>query len=136
MRQQLESQAITRLAEELHSDVFTISHILESLVRPGRDPRSDLPGPIFRREVLHLDDLRPGMELTGAVRNVVDFGAFVDVGLKDSGLVHVSQMSTQYVSSPYDVVSVGDIVTVWVTEIDIERRRIGLSLIPPEQSGL
>ncbi|CAK9006631.1 Uncharacterized protein YdcI [Durusdinium trenchii] len=136
VRQQLESQAITRLAEELHSDVFTISHILESLVRPGRDPRSDLPGPIFRREVLHLDDLRPGMELTGAVRNVVDFGAFVDVGLKDSGLVHVSQMSTQYVSSPYDVVSVGDIVTVWVTEIDIERRRIGLSLIPPEQSGL
>ncbi len=105
--------------------------ILAQLIRPGRDPREDLPPPIFKQGVLKLDDLSPGMELTGAVLNVVDFGAFVDIGLHDTGLVHISQLSTKFVRDPHEVVSVGDIVRVWVHEIDKTRRRVSLSMIPP-----
>ena len=100
----------------------TLRDILDALARPGRDPREDLPPPIFKKGILKLEDLQPGMELKGTVLNVVDFGAFVDIGLKDSGLVHISQMANRYVKSPYDVVAVGDVVTVWVLKVDAERR--------------
>src|SRR5205823_7383165 len=115
----------------LEIGVPTLRDILDSLARPGRDPREDLPPPVFRKGILKLEDLQPGMELKGTVLNVVDFGAFVDVGLKDSGLVHISQMANRYIKNPYDVVAVGDVVTVWVLAVDQERRRVSLSMIKP-----
>ncbi|MCL6452575.1 MAG: RNA-binding transcriptional accessory protein [Alicyclobacillus sp.] len=106
----------------------TLRDILEALERPGRDPRDDVPGPVLRTDVLTLEDLSPGMELTGTVRNVVDFGAFVDVGLKTDGLVHVSQLAERYVKHPLDVVAVGDIVRVRVLQVDAARQRLGLTM--------
>ncbi len=119
---------IEELAEVLEVGVLTLTDILDDLVRPGRDPRDSLPGPIVRRDVLTIDDLREGMVVSGTVRNVVDFGAFVDIGVKQDGLVHVSEMGEKYVRDPYAVLSVGDIVRVRVISVDKERGRIGLSM--------
>ena len=119
------------LAEELAIGVPTCRDILAALARPGLDPRSELPGAIFRKGILKLEDLEPGIELKGTVLNVVDFGAFVDVGLKDSGLVHISQLANRFVKSPHEIVSVGDVVTVWVREVDLTRRRVSLTMLPP-----
>jgi uncharacterized protein len=119
------------LATEFGIGELALADIIESLARPGRDPRDDLPPPIFRRDVIKLDDLEVGMELHGTVLNVVDFGAFVDVGLPDSGLVHVSQLANTFVRDPHDAVAVGDQVRVWVTSIDKERRRVALTMIEP-----
>jgi uncharacterized protein len=105
--------------------------MIEALCKPGRDPREDLPPPIFRKDVVKFEDLQTGMELRGTVLNVVDFGAFVDVGLSDSGLVHISQLSSGYVRDPHDVVAVGDQVRVWVSAIDKDRRRVALTMIEP-----
>ena len=116
------------LAAVLDVGPMTLADILDDLVRPGRDPRDDLVGPVLRRDVLTIDDLREGMVLTGTVRNVVDFGAFVDIGVKQDGLVHVSEMAEKYVRDPYALVSVGDILKVRVITVDKERGRIGLSL--------
>lgn len=127
----LKSIGRSELATELAVGTSTLNDIVDSLLRPGEDPRTELPGPIFREGILKLDDLTPGMELTGTVLNVVDFGAFVDIGLKNSGLIHISRMSNGYVSSPHDVLSVGDVVTVWVDSIDTERKRVSLSKIKP-----
>jgi uncharacterized protein len=109
----------------------TIYDIAEALALAGQDPRADLPPPIFRKGLLKLEDLQPGMELKGTVLNVVDFGAFVDVGMKDSGLVHISQMANRYIKSPHDVAAVNDIVTVWVLSLDKERNRVSLTMIKP-----
>ena len=106
----------------------TLTDIFDNLIKPGRDPRDELPKPILRSDVLKMGDLREGMTLKGTVRNVVDFGAFVDIGVKQDGLVHVSQMADRYVKNPLEVVSVGDVVEVKVISIDIERGRIGLSM--------
>ncbi len=119
------------VANRLHAGLPTVRDIIGSLARPGRDPREDLPPPVFKKGILKIEDLQPGMDLKGTVLNVVDFGAFIDVGLKDSGLVHISQMANRYVKSTYDVVSVGDVVTVWVLAVDKERHRVSLSMIPP-----
>ena len=119
------------MAARLHVGVPTVRDILDALARPGRDPREDLPPPIFKKGILKLEDLQPGMELKGTVLNVVDFGAFVDIGLKDSGLVHISQMANRYIKSPYDVVAVGDVVTVWVLTVDKDRHRVSLTMIQP-----
>ena len=119
------------MAAELNVGPLLLKDIVAQLTRPGRDPREDLPRPIFKRGILKLDDLTPGMELFGTVLNVVDFGAFVDIGLHDSGLVHVSQLANRYVRDPHEVVSVGDIVKVWVLEIDKSRRRVSLTMIAP-----
>ena len=105
--------------------------IIEALGRPERDPRDDLPKPIFKKGILKLEDLIAGMELKGTVLNVVDFGAFVDIGLKDSGLVHISQLANRYIKTPHDVVSVGDVVTVWVMSVDQERKRVSLTMVKP-----
>ena len=96
--------------------------------KPGRDPREDLPKPILRSDVLKMEDLKEGMILTGTVRNVIDFGAFVDIGVKNDGLVHISEMSDKYVKNPMDVVSVGDIVKVRVIKIDLEKKKVSLSM--------
>jgi uncharacterized protein len=119
------------VARHLEAGLPTVRDMLEALARPGRDPREDLPAPIFRKGILKLEDLQPGIELKGTVLNVVDFGAFVDIGLKDSGLVHISQMANRYIKSPYEVVAVGDIVTVWVLNVDQDRRRVSLTMIKP-----
>jgi uncharacterized protein len=119
------------LSAQFDAGAMLLKDILAQLARPGRDPREDLPTPIFKKGVIKLDDLTPGMELKGTVLNVVDFGAFVDIGLHDTGLVHISQLANKYVRDPHDVVSVGDIVTVWVHEIDKTRRRVSLTMIPP-----
>jgi uncharacterized protein len=119
------------LATELAIGQLTLDDMIEALCRPGRDPREDLPPPIFRKDVVKFEDLQAGMELRGTVLNVVDFGAFVDVGLSDSGLIHISQLSAGYVRDPHDVVAVGDQVRVWVTSIDKDRRRVALTMIQP-----
>lgn len=120
-----------QLIQELSVDRYTLQQVLDALLRPGRDPRADLPAPAFRTGILTLADISAGMELDGVITNVVDFGAFVDVGLKHDGLVHISRMSTEFVSSPLDVVSVGQPVRVWVESIDLARERVGLTLLPP-----
>jgi protein Tex len=130
-REALARLPVEAVAAELQVGVPTLRDIVDSLARPGRDPRSELAGPIFRKDILKMSDLVEGMELRGTVLNVVDFGAFVDVGLKESGLVHVSRMATHFISSPHDKVSVGDVVTVWVLGVDIERKRVSLSMVPP-----
>ena len=107
---------------------LTLNDIIKELSKPGRDPREDMPKPILRSDVLKFEDLKEGMVLTGTVRNVIDFGAFVDIGVKHDGLVHISQMSEGFVKNPRDVVSVGDIVKVKVLNIDFERQKVGLTM--------
>ncbi|NLI93837.1 MAG: RNA-binding transcriptional accessory protein [Peptococcaceae bacterium] len=116
------------LAKELQAGIPTVKDIIEALQRPGRDPREDLPRPLLRKDITRLEDLRQGMILEGTVRNIVDFGIFVDIGLKNDGLVHISQLRDQYVRHPMEVASVGDIVRVRVLQIDVERGRVGLSM--------
>ena len=120
---------VRQLAEKLGAGVNTVEDIMEVFVAPLRDPRDDVEAPILRSDVLKLEDLKPGMELKGTVRNVVDFGAFVDCGVKDDGLVHISQLTKEYVKHPLDVVSVGEIVTVWVKDVDLKRHRLQLTMI-------
>jgi uncharacterized protein len=131
LREKLKGLAPEEVGTRLAVGVPTVKDIIEALARPGRDPRDDLPPPVFKKGILKLEDLQPGMELKGTVLNVVDFGAFVDIGLKDTGLVHISQMANRYVKSPYDVVSVGDIVTVWVIAVDQQDHRVSLTMIRP-----
>lgn len=121
-------ESLTELAALLEVGEPTLADILESLAKPGRDPRDELPPPLLRQDVLSIEDLREGMILSGTVRNVVDFGAFVDIGVKQDGLVHISQLANRYIKSPFEVVSVGDVVKVKVIKIDADRGRIGLSL--------
>lgn len=110
---------------------YTFNDILDAFVAPLRDPRDKFDKPVLRSDVLHLEDLKPGMELQGTVRNVVDFGAFVDCGVKEDGLVHTSRMSKKFIKHPLDVVSVGDIIKVWVVNVDLGRGRVELTMIPP-----
>jgi len=119
------------LGTELGVGQLALDDMIEALCRPGRDPREDLPPPIFRKDVVKFEDLQVGMELRGTVLNVVDFGAFVDVGLSDSGLIHISQLSAGYVRDPHDVVAVGDQIRAWVSAIDKDRRRVALTMIAP-----
>lgn len=119
------------LAKESGVGEPTLRDIVDALARPDRDPREDLPQPIFKRGVLKLEDLVEGMELKGTVLNVVDFGAFVDIGLKDSGLVHISQLANRYIKNPHEIISVGDVVTVWVMTVDHERKRVSLTMVKP-----
>ena len=120
---------LERLAGELGIGLPTLTDILSELKKPGRDPREELPKPLLRRDVLELKDLKPGMELTGTVRNVIDFGAFVDVGVHQDGLVHISRMADRYIRHPSDVVKVGDVVKAWVVETDPERKKIALTMV-------
>ncbi|WP_166820465.1 Tex family protein [Thalassoroseus pseudoceratinae] len=122
------------LSSDINIGLPTCRDILEALARPGRDPRAELPGVLFKKGVLKLEDLANGMKLQGTVLNVVDFGAFVDIGLKDSGLVHISKMANRFVSNPHEIVAVGDVVTVWVLNVDLERRRVSLTMLPPEST--
>ncbi len=128
LRMKLKSVNVAEMAKELNIGEMTLTDIIEELSKPGRDPREDMPKPILRSDVLKIDDLKEGMVLTGTVRNVIDFGAFVDIGVKHDGLVHISEMSDKFIKNPSDVVSVGDIVKVKVIKIDKERQKVGLSM--------
>ncbi|MEG0392949.1 MAG: S1 RNA-binding domain-containing protein, partial [Anaerovoracaceae bacterium] len=116
------------LAAELEIGVPTLTDIIDEIKKPGRDPREDAPPVIFRRDVRSIEDMEVGMEMTGTVRNVVDFGAFVDVGVKNDGLVHISELSNRFVKHPMDVVSVGDTVKVKIIEIDKQKGKIALTM--------
>lgn len=121
-------KAVEKLAADLDAGVPTVADIIEEVKKPGRDPREDAPPVVFRNDVRSFDDLEVGMELEGTVRNVVDFGAFVDIGVKNDGLVHISELSRKYVKHPMDVVSVGDTVRVRIIKIDREKQKIGLTM--------
>ena len=126
--EKLKTLDISTLSKELEIGEMTLTDIISELSKPGRDPRDDMPKPILRNDVLKFEDLTEGMILTGTVRNVIDFGAFVDIGVKYDGLVHISEMSDSYIKSPSDILSVGDIVKVKVIKIDSERKKVGLSM--------
>ena len=128
LRQKLKTVDIEKTAKELEIGEMTLADIIAELSKPGRDPREDMPKPILRQDVLKLEDLKEGMILTGTVRNVIDFGAFVDIGVKYDGLVHISEMSDKYIRNPSDLVSVGDIVKVKVIKIDMDRKKVALSM--------
>ena len=128
-KETLKKQVPVKLSEELNSDIYTIQDIIKELLNPGLDPRDTLEAPILKSDVLHIEDLKVGMELQGTVRNVASFGAFVDIGLHDDGLVHISKMSKSFVKNPNDIVNVGDIVTVYVDGIDLVKQKVQLSLI-------
>ena len=123
--------SVEKLAESLSVGEETLTDILAGLTQPGRDMRVEMPAPLLRTDVLSMEDLKPGMELTGTVRNVIDFGAFVDIGVKQDGLVHISKLSKKFVKHPTDVVSVGDIVTVWIEQVDTKKGRISLTMLSP-----
>ena len=128
IRANLNTVNAEKLATELNIGVPTIKDIIKELQKPGRDPRDEMPKPVLRSDVLKIEDLKEGMILTGTVRNVIDFGAFVDIGVKNDGLVHISEMSDKYIKNPMDIVSVGDIVKVRVIKIDLEKKKVGLSM--------
>ena len=128
LKKKLKTIDVSKMSKELEVGELTLADIISELSRPGRDPREDMPKPILRSDVLKLEDLKEGMVLTGTVRNVIDFGAFVDIGVKHDGLVHISEMSDKFIKNPSEIVSVGDIVKVKVIKIDTERQKVGLSM--------
>ena len=128
IQNKLKTVDIAKTSTDLNVGEMTLTDIIEELSKPGRDPREDMPKPILRIDVLKLEDLKEGMVLTGTVRNVIDFGAFVDIGVKHDGLVHISEMSEKFIKNPSDIVSVGDVVKVKVIKIDKERQKVGLSM--------
>ena len=128
----MEEIGVKKLAEELGVGEPTLKDIARELQKPGRDPRDDLPKPVLRTDVLAIEDLAPGMELMGTVRNVIDFGAFVDIGVHQDGLVHISRMSNRFIKHPAEVVKVGDVIKVWVVEVDAKKKRIALTMLPPK----
>ena len=133
VKEKLAQLDVADLAQQLSIGKETITDILKSLMQPGRDMRDEMPAPLLRKDVLSMDDLKPGMELMGTVRNVIDFGAFVDIGVKQDGLVHLSKLSRSFVKHPKDVVAVGDIVTVWIEQVDTAKGRISLTMVDPTQ---
>lgn len=129
----VETLGTEKVAEKVGIGIPTLKDILKELLRPGRDPRDELPPPMLRTDVMDIKDLLPGMELKGTVRNVIDFGAFVDIGVHQDGLVHISQIADRYIKHPSDVLKVGEVVTVWVLSVDIQKQRIGLTMKKPTQ---
>ena len=129
VRERADAYGLEKLAAEAGIGLPTLRDILDELRKPGRDPRDDLPKPVLRTDVLDMKDLKPGMELTGTVRNVIDFGAFVDIGVHQDGLVHISRMSDRFIRHPSEVVKVGDVVRVWVVSVDEGKKRIALSMV-------
>lgn len=131
LRERLQQVDANALSKRLDAGLPTVEDILKSLAKPGRDPREDIQKPLLRTDVMSLEDLQVGMEFQGTVRNVIDFGAFVDIGVKQDGLVHISKLSNRYVKHPLDAVAVGDIVTVWIEQVDVNRGRISLTMLQP-----
>ncbi len=132
LKEAISSIVAEEVAAEMGIGEITIHDITEALVSPERDPRDELAKPLLKKDILKLEDLAKGMELEGTVRNVVDFGAFVDIGVKQDGLVHISKLSNNFVKHPLDVVSVGDVVTVWIDDVDVKKGRVALTMLPPQ----
>lgn len=130
--EKLDEINIENMARELNADIYTLDDIVKCLKNPMRDPRDEMPKPLLKSDILHLEDLKVGMKLQGTVRNVAPFGVFIDIGLKNDGLAHVSKLSKEFVKDPMDVVSVGDIVDCYVDEIFMDKNKVGLSLIEPK----
>lgn len=133
VKRYVETVGTSALAAQLGIGEPTLVDITEEISKPGRDPRDELPAPLLRTDVMGIEDLKPGMELKGTVRNVIDFGAFVDIGVHQDGLVHISQITNKFIKHPGDVLKVGDIVTVWVLSVDTEKKRIGLTMKTPKE---
>ncbi|OLO36486.1 RNA-binding transcriptional accessory protein [Alkalihalophilus pseudofirmus] len=133
LKEKLQRISLSETAKTLEIGEPTLKDIIEALIRPGRDPRDDLAKPLLKKGVLALEDLQKGMELQGTVRNVVDFGAFIDVGVKQDGLVHISKLSNRFVKHPLEVVAVGEVVTVWVDDVDFKKQRVALTMVEPEK---
>ena len=129
LRERVRSFGEEKAAEFCGVGLPTLSDIVSDLMKPGRDPRDELPAPLLRTDILEMKDLKPGMRLRGTVRNVVDFGAFVDIGVHQDGLVHISRLSDHFVRHPSDIVRVGDVVDVAVVEVDTAKKRIALSML-------
>ena len=134
LRDEAEKIGLPSLAEKLGIGIPTLSDVIDELMKPGRDPRDELPPPLLRSDVLEIKDLKPGMEITGTVRNVIDFGAFVDIGVHQDGLVHISQISKTFIKHPSDVLKTGDIVKAWVLSVDEAKKRIALTMIEPKKT--
>ena len=123
-----------KIADETGAGMPTLSDIVKELEKPGRDPRDELPPPLMRSgDIMEIKDLKPGMELMGTIRNVIDFGAFVDIGVHEDGLVHISQICNRYIKHPLEAVKVGDVVKVWVLDVDVKRGRISLTMKDPNK---
>lgn len=135
LEKKAKSIGLTSLAAQVGVGVPTLNDILAELLRPGRDMRDELPQPLLRSDIMEMKDLKPGMELTGTVRNVIDFGAFVDIGVHQDGLVHISQITNRYIKHPSEVLKVGDIVKVWVLSVDVAKHRIGLTMKQPKEAA-
>lgn len=133
IKERAKELGIEFLCEKLEVGEPTVNDIITELSKPGRDPRDELPPPLLRSDVLELKDIKPGMELKGTVRNVIDFGAFVDIGVHEDGLVHISQICDRYIKHPLEVLNVGDVVTVWVLSVDVAKKRIGLTMKEPRK---
>lgn len=131
MTNKLNNIDISEYSKKLNTDIYTLTDIVESLQKPNRDPRDEMPKPLLKSDVLHIEDLSVGMCLEGTVRNVIDFGAFIDIGLKNDGLVHISKITDHYIKHPSEVLSVGDIVTCYVDEIKLDKNKVSLTLINP-----
>ncbi|MBQ2754448.1 MAG: RNA-binding transcriptional accessory protein, partial [Clostridia bacterium] len=129
LKDKVQEKGLTNVAEALEIGVPTLKDIIEELLKPGRDLRDELPPPMLRSDILSMEDLKPGMELKGTVRNVVDFGAFVDIAVHQDGLVHISQITNRYIKHPSEVLKVGDVVTVWVLSVDVPKKRISLTML-------
>lgn len=132
LRERVDSIGIEEAAKRLEIGVPTLEDIIKELLRPGRDPRDELPKPLLRSDIMDMKDLKPGMELKGTVRNVIDFGAFIDIGVHQDGLVHISRITDRFIKHPSEVLTVGDIVTVWVLDVDTKRGRISLTMKHPK----
>ncbi|MFT8322566.1 MAG: Tex family protein [Bacillus sp. (in: firmicutes)] len=135
LKAELANLDLLSISAELGIGELTLKDIVDALARPFRDPRDEVPAPLLRKDVLKLEDLKTGMELQGTVRNVVDFGAFVDIGVKQDGLVHISKLSNKFVKHPLDIVSVGDVVTVWVDGVDQNKGRVALTMLQPSDQN-
>ena len=133
LQSQVQTIGTSALAQKLDIGEPTLVDIVSELSKPGRDPRDELPKPLLRTDVMGMEDLKAGMELNGTVRNVIDFGAFVDIGVHQDGLVHISQITNRYIKHPSDVLKVGDIVTVWVLSVDVDKKRISLTMKNPNE---
>ena len=134
LQEKVDAIGIAVLAEKLGVGVPTLTDIIAELQHPGRDPRDELPAPLLRTDILGIESLKEGMELTGTVRNVIDFGAFIDIGVHQDGLVHISQITNRFIKHPSEVLKVGDIVKVWVLSVDVAKKRIGLTMKQPKNS--
>ena len=132
LNQKLENLDINKYVDILKTDYYTLEDIVKTLLKPNRDPRDDMPKPLLKKDILKLEDLKVGMKLQGTVRNVVDFGAFIDIGIKNDGLVHISKITDKYIKHPKEVLNVGDIVDCYVDDINLEKKKVSLSLLEPK----